>query len=128
MNGTALEVERVWRHGDKLIFKFAGVDSISDAEKLEDADVCIPLEERAVLPEGEYYQSDLVGCEVTDRLTGRSFGIVEDWKEYGGPPLLEVKAADGKVIMIPFAKSIFQHIDLAAKRVLVELPEGLDEL
>ncbi len=121
-------MERVWRHGDKVVFKFAGVDSISDAEKLEDADVCIPLEERAVLPEGEYYQSDLVGCEVTDRVTGKSLGIVEDWKEYGGPPLLEVKGADDRVILIPFAKSIFQEIDLVGKRVLVDLPEGLDEL
>ena len=121
-------MERVWRHGDKLVFKFSGVDSISEAEKLEDADVCIPLEERAPLPDGEYYHWDLVGCDVIDRVTGKRLGMIEDWKEYGGPPLLEVKAKDGRVILIPFAKSIFQQIDLAAKRVLVDLPEGLDEL
>ena len=31
-------------HGDHLIFKFQGVDTISDAEKLAGAEVAIPFE------------------------------------------------------------------------------------
>jgi len=42
-----MEVERAWMHRDHLIFKFKGVDTISDAERLAGADVAIPIEERA---------------------------------------------------------------------------------
>jgi 16S rRNA processing protein RimM len=122
-----LEVERIWRHKDALIFKFVGVDSISAAEPFEGADVCIPKEERVPLPEGEYYQSDLVGCQVLDAGTGRLIGVVADWQEYGGPPLLEVQGENGKEILIPFAKSICVKIEPESKRILVDLPEGLEE-
>jgi 16S rRNA processing protein RimM len=124
---SALEIERIWRHGGALIFKFVGVDSISAAEPLEGADVCIPKEERAVLPEGEFYHSDLIGCQVVDANTGRLIGVVSDWLEYGGPPLLEVKGENGKEILIPFAKSICVKIEPESKRILVDLPEGLEE-
>jgi 16S rRNA processing protein RimM len=127
VNESALEIERIWRHGAALIFKFVGVDSISDAERFEGADVCIPKEERAALPEGEFYQSDLIGCEVVDAKTGRLIGVVAGWQEYGGPPLLEVQGENGKEILIPFAKSICTTIDPGANRILVDLPEGLEE-
>lgn len=128
MNGAPLEVEEVWTHREHAIFKFGGIDSISAAEALVGADVCIRGEERARLPDGEYYQSDLIGCQVVERRNSEMVGVVEAWQEYGGPPLLEVKGKDGKQILIPFAKSICVGIDVAARRIEVDMPEGLDEL
>lgn len=122
-----MEVECTWMHGDQLIFKFAGVDTISDAERLAGADVAIPIEERAELPEGEYFQSDLIGCEVLDA-NGRSLGIVTDFEETAGTPLLEVKTPGGRELLIPFARSICVKIDTAARRIEVQLPEGLENL
>ncbi len=113
-------------HGEHLIFKFKGVDTISDAERLAGAEVSIPFEERAEVPEGEYYQSDLVGCEVVDN-TGRVLGQVASWQETGGPPLLVVKAGE-KELLIPFAKAICTKIDLERKRIEVDPPEGLLDL
>ena len=127
INGAAMDVERVWFHGDRVVFKFKGVDSISDAERLEGAEVCIPKEQRLALPEGEYFESDLIGCEVVDP-AGRILGAVEDLQECGGPPLLAVRTPEGRELLIPFAKSICVEIDVAAKRIRVELPEGLDNL
>ena len=121
-----MEVENLWIHGDRLIFKFKGIDTISDAERLAGADVAIPMDQRAGAAEGEYYQSDLVGCEITDR-SGRVLGSVQAWQETGGTPLLVVNAA-GKELLIPFAKAICTKIDLERKRIEVELPEGLDDL
>jgi len=123
VNQTPMEVERTWMHGDQLIFKFAGVDTISDAERLAGADVSIPIEERAELPEGEYFQSDLVGCEVVDA-SGRRLGVVTDFEETGGTPLLRV----GENLLIPFAKSICTGIDPEHKRIVVNPPEGLLDL
>ena len=122
-----MEVENTWTHGDHLIFKFKGVDTISQAEKLRGADVLIPIGERAEIPEGEYYQSDLVGCEVINA-DGRLLGVIEGWQETSGTSLVEVKRPDGKELLVPFAKSIFTRIDLDQKRVEVNLPEGLEDL
>ena len=44
-----MEVEHTWMHGDRVIFKFKGVDTITDAERLAGADVAIPLEELSLI-------------------------------------------------------------------------------
>jgi len=127
VNQAPMEVERTWMHGDHIIFKFKGVDSISEAERLAGAEVSIPIEQRAPVPEGEYYQSDLLGCDVFDS-TGRRLGTVEAWQETAGTPLLEVRTPDGKEMLIPFAKSICTKIDVQQRRIEVTLPEGLEDL
>jgi 16S rRNA processing protein RimM len=118
------EVEEVWEHGGVLVFKFRGIDSISDAEKLRGAEVQVPVSERVELEPGEYFHSDLIGCEVRDRLSGRVIGHVTDFEEYGGPPLLEV---DGGKLLIPFVKAICVDIRPQEKLVQVDLPEGLED-
>lgn len=124
-DGSEYTVERVWDHDGTLIFKFAGVDSINDAEKLKGAEVRVPFEERVPLDEGEYFQSDLVGCEVRDLASNRLIGRVTGWEEYGGPALLEVD--DGR-LLVPFVKAICPEVDLAARVIRVQLPEGLEDL
>jgi 16S rRNA processing protein RimM len=123
VNEVPMEVENTWMHGDHLILKFKGVDTISDAEKLAGAEVAIPFEQRAALAEDEVYQSDLIGCEVFD-VSGRSLGIVQDFQETGGAPLLQV----GENLLIPFAKSICTRVDLDRKQITVNLPDGLLDL
>ncbi len=125
--GRKVVVESAWWHQDRLILKFAGVDSISGAEALRGAAVCIPASELAELPPGQYYQDDLVGCEVVERSTGQSLGRVLEWREFGGPPLLVV-GSPGAEILIPFAASICVAIEPGRRRIEVDLPEGLKDL
>jgi 16S rRNA processing protein RimM len=122
-SGKVAEVEEAWFHEGILIFKFAGIDTISDAEALRGVEVRIPLADRTALAEGEYFQSDLIGCEVLERGTGRSLGRVTDFKEAGSGLLVLESGA-----LIPFARSICGEIDPAEKRIVVDLPEGLKEL
>jgi 16S rRNA processing protein RimM len=121
------ELESVWEHRGQLVFKFRGIDSITEAERLERSEVRVPLEQRAPLEAGEYYESDLVGCEVLERSTGERIGTVEAFLQGGGPALLEVGTA-GEALLIPFARAICVEIDVAARRILVDLPDGLKEL
>jgi 16S rRNA processing protein RimM len=122
--GERYEVESVWFHGDRLIFKFRGIDTISDAEPLAGAEVRIPRTARIELEPGEFFESDLVGCAVVDAGTGGVLGRITGFRDSGWPGLLEI---DGDWL-IPFARSICREIDPAGRRVLVELPEGLREL
>ena len=37
-----VEIESVWEHGDRLVFKFRGIDNISDAEVWHGAELRVP--------------------------------------------------------------------------------------
>ena len=125
ISGDPYQLERVWEHQGTPVFKFQGIDSIAAAERLRGAEVRIPASERIELEPGEYFQSDLLGCEMRDAGTGRLIGIVTGWEEYGGPPLL---AIDHGRVLVPFVRAICKEIDPAARVIRVELPEGLEEL
>ena len=118
------EVESVRDASGSLLFKFRGIDSMSDAEPWRGAEVRIPREERLQLEPGEFFLSDLEGCEVVERGTGESLGIVTGWNDGGASGLLEV----GKDLLIPITRSICVGIDIVARRIEVELPEGLKDL
>lgn len=122
--GERYQIESAWFHAGTLVLKFRGVDSISDAEKLTGAEVRVPENQRIALEPGEFFESDLVGCDVVERATGASLGRVTKWDDAGGSGLLIVEGG----LMIPFARSICVDIDPATRRITVELPEGLKDI
>jgi len=122
-----LTVESAWPHKGSWVLKFAGVDSIDAAKRLRGADVWVPKDERGSLPEGEYFQSDLVGCRVLDSKDGRALGVVDGFEQYGGPLLLAVKSEAGEVL-IPFVPAICVVVDLENRSISVDLPDGLLDL
>lgn len=126
--GTPVEVENAWLHQGRLVLKFRGVDSISEAEQLRGVEVCVPFSERAPLTEEEVYLTDLVGCVLFDRI-GNRLGTVEGWQETPGAPLLlDVRAPEGDIFLVPFTKAICHRVDTAGRRIEAVLPEGLREL
>jgi len=122
----AVEIDEVWPHGGNWILKFAGVDSIAAAERFRGADLWIPESERGALPEGDFFESDLIGCQVVDKATGRSLGEVEGFEHYGGAPLIAL-TVDRRPVLVPFVNSLCQ-VDLAARTIVVDVPEGLLDL
>ncbi len=121
-----VELEEVWEHKGDWVLKFKGVDSINAADEFRNADLWVPASERAALPDGEFFQSDLIGCKVVDRATEKEVGVVEGWQQYGGPPLIEL-TVDGREALIPFISSECQ-VDLGAKVIRMDLPEGILDL
>ncbi len=120
-----LQLEEHWFHKGMVVFKFAGVDSITDAETLIGCEIQIPSSERAELATGEIYVSDLVGCTVTN--AGREIGKVRDVQFSGGEaPLLVVLGE--KEYLVPFAAAYLESVDVEHKRLNMKLPEGMLEL
>ena len=124
-----VRVRKCWlatSHGGQAIFHFEGCNSIPEAQALVGSEVQVAFKERAKLPKGKHYVSDLVGCEVFE--AGERLGSVRDVQFTGGSaPLLVVDAGSGE-LLIPLAEDICIHIDLAARRIEVVLPEGLRDL
>jgi len=127
VQGQPFRVEHVWEHRGRWIFKFAGIDSISQAEPWRGAEVRIPRQQRHPLAEGEYYLADLVGLQVLDDRTGERLGVVEGWQESAGSVVLEVAGETGG-FLLPFARSMLERIDVAGGSIRISPPEGLVEL
>lgn len=122
-----LKIEHLWPHKGLLILKFAGVDSISEAETLIGSELQIPLSQRSKLQAGWNYVSDLVGCWLFDG--GRKVGRVEDVQFGAGEaPLLIVREAAAREVEIPFAEAYLEGVDVERKEVRMKLPEGLLEV
>jgi len=126
------KVQSVWMFRGDPVFKFVGIDSMTAAEPLTGFEVCIPVSERASLAEGEFYFSDIVECDAYEGETyesGTKIGKFADWHENGaGQTWFEIVDESGKSFLVPFHRAIFVEIDVAAKRVRLELPEGLRDL
>jgi 16S rRNA processing protein RimM len=121
-----VELEKAWQHKEDWVLKFAGVDTIAQANSFRGAELWVPLAERGALPGGEFFQWDLVGMSVFEAATAEELGVVTDVLQYGGPPLLKVKYRDSDVL-IPFVPAICEA-DLVARVIRVTLPEGLLQL
>jgi len=123
----ALEVEELWPHKGLVVFKFAGIDSISEAETLVGCELQVPRSQRSKLEPGWNYVSDLVGCKVFDG--DREIGRIEAVQFGAGEaPLLIVRDAGAKLVEIPFAEAYLEGIDLEQKQVRMKLPAGLLEV
>jgi 16S rRNA processing protein RimM len=126
-----LQLEEFWPHKGGMVFKFEGVDSIEQAETLLRAEIQIPAAERAELEPGAVYVSELLGCVVveTGKAEAVNIGRVVDVNfDAGTAPLLIVDNESGKQFMIPFVESFTKKLDLKAKRIEMQLPEGMLEL
>lgn len=121
-----VEVASAWRHKDDWVLKLAGVDSIDAAERFRGADLWVPFANRGTLAEGDFFEWDLIGCDVLNNATGERVGRVEGWQRHGAAPLMEVWDGRRKVL-IPFVSALCE-VDLAAHAIRAEIPEGLLDL
>jgi len=120
-----LELDEHWFHKGMVVLKFAGVDSMSDAETLVGTEIQIPRSERAALSNDEFYVSDLIGCSVSD--SGRAIGRIKDVQFGSGEaPLLVIEGE--KEYLVPFAAAYIEKIALEQKLLEMKLPEGMLEL
>jgi 16S rRNA processing protein RimM len=120
-----LQIADFWPHKDYMVLKFAGVDSINDAETLLKCEIQIPLAERTKLDEG-WYVSELVDCMVFDG--AREIGeVVEVEFGAGEAPLLIVRQGTTEH-MIPLSDPYIRLVDTAGKKIELLLPEGMLEI
>ena len=121
-----LELENFWFQKNRVILKFAGVDSIEQAEDLLNFDICVPEEEAVELETDEYFDWQLEGCRVVDA-NGAEVGTVTGVMRTGANENLEV--SDGaKQHLIPFVKAICTDVDIENRLIRADLPEGLLDL
>ena len=117
-----LKIDEHWVQQGRLVLKFAGVDSIDEAELLRHASICVAEADAVELEEGEFFDWQLEGCDV-ETTDGSTIGKVTELMRTGGTELLVVNG--DKEYLIPFATSICVEVDVASKRITIDPPAGL---
>ncbi|HJZ71706.1 MAG TPA: ribosome maturation factor RimM [Vicinamibacterales bacterium] len=122
----ALTVTTVRFHRDRPVIGLRGVESMTEAEALAGLELRVPVNALAALPDGVFYRHDLIGCRV-ETTGGRDVGIVSGVEGSMAGSRLVIEGAGGEVL-IPLAAEICREIDAAAKRIVIDPPEGLIDL
>jgi len=112
--------------GGRPVVAFDGLSRIEDVERLNGLELRIPEDALQPLEPGRYYEHQLVGCRVETR-AGAAVGPVVRVEGGAGGSRLVVEGRRGEVL-IPLAVDICVDIDVAAKRIRIDPPDGLLEL
>ena len=122
-----LKLEGQWLHGGRVVLKFAGFDSPEASAALAGCELAVPESEAVELEEGEFYDWQLQGCRV-ETVEGVSLGTVREVLHTGGEaPVLIIRDERERENLVPLADSICVEIDVDAKLIRVDAPEGLLE-
>lgn len=123
----SLEVEDHWFHKGRVILKFAGTDTMTAAEQLVGGRLVISEADALELEEEEFYEYKLIGTSVVTA-DGRVVGRVARLLGTGSADLLVVETDDQRELLIPFVDEICTEVDVDARRITINPPEGLLEL
>lgn len=102
---------------------FAEVADIDAAKKLRGQKLVVSEKDQQELPAGSYYYHDILGCQVFEN--GQLIGKVTDIEAPGANDIWQVTEKSGKTFWLPYIPSVVKSVDLANKRIAVELMEGL---
>ncbi len=119
-----LEIATVAPHKDGLVVAFVGIDDRTTAEALRGTTLTIEPAERRELEAGEYWPDDLVGCHV-EAPDGSMLGTVVEVVVGEAQDRLVVRTPDGRPVQVPFVDALVPDVDVPARRIVVDAPEGL---
>ena len=121
-DGRQLTIRSSRWHNQILLLAFDGVADRNQIEELRDQLISSDVDLGLLAP-GEYHFQQLIGCEVFQQ-TGELVGTVDEIFKLPGQDLLSVRRTAGQVL-IPMVKQIIIEIDVLAKKIVVNPPEGL---
>jgi 16S rRNA processing protein RimM len=122
-----LEIESLRPGKDFLVARLKGVTDRTAAEKLCNTELYVTRERLPEPEPDEFYHADLIGLRADD-MAGRPVGTVVAVHNFGAGDILEIApAAGGETLMHPFSMAAVPGVEIAAGRIVVMLPEELEE-
>jgi 16S rRNA processing protein RimM len=104
--------------------RIVGVETKDQADALKGISLYADRTRLPRLPDDEFYHADLIGLEVRDP-GGALLGTVRAVHNHGAGDLLEISGA-GTDLLLPFTLAVIPTVDLTARRIVADPPEGLD--
>lgn len=108
-----------------VIVRFEGIEDREQAQELRGALLEVDRSRVPEAPEGSFYFFEIVGCLVEDEGAGE-LGRVAEIMDDGGGLILRVES-ESRSLLVPFVEAYLTRLDVAARHIKVDLPEGLIE-
>jgi 16S rRNA processing protein RimM len=106
--------------------RIAGVTTREQAEALRGTSLFVARDRLPSLPDDEFYHADLIGLSAFDP-GGELVGKVTAVHNHGAGDIIEISPIRHKsALLLPFTKAIVPNVDLAAGRLIVDLPEEIE--
>ena len=125
-DGRKLTIKHARFHKRMVLVTTEEIKSMNEAELLRDQEVLIKAEDLPKLEEGQFYVADLIGLPVYDE-EGKQIGTFKDSLSTGSNDVYVIAVSGEKDILLPALKIYVKEINLAEKRIVVTLPEWVDE-
>jgi 16S rRNA processing protein RimM len=106
--------------------RLSGVQTKEQADALRGTSLFVARDKLPATGDDEFYHADLIGLDVHDT-GGAPVGKLHAIHNHGAGDLLEILGPGMKTaLLLPFTRAVVPTIDLAARRVIIDLPEGLE--
>jgi 16S rRNA processing protein RimM len=104
-----------------------GISTKEQADALRGTSLFVARDRLPNLPDDEFYHADLIGLSAFDP-GGELIGKITAVYNHGAGDILEISSARHKsALLLPFTAAIVPNVDLAAGRVVVNLPDDSEE-
>lgn len=123
-DGRRLTVSAARQHRDRLLVRFEEIADRSAAEAIARHDLVVPTSMSPDLPEGSWWDHDLVGSEVVTQ-TGRRLGALRDVIHTRANDVWSAVDEDGSETLIPVLGEVLVSVDTAGRRIVVRDVPGL---
>jgi len=119
------EVTHAREAKDHLVATLKGVATREEAERLNGLELYIPRDRLPAADDGEYYHADLIGLAAVTTAE-QPLGKVIAIHNFGAGDIIEIAPPHGATLLLPFTNAVVPTVDLAAGRVMIELPQEID--
>jgi 16S rRNA processing protein RimM len=119
------EVAHAREARDHLVATLKGVTTRNEAERLNGIELYVAREKLPAVEDDEYYHADLIGLAAVtteDEPLGRVVAI----HNFGAGDIIEIAPPHGATMLLPFSNAVVPTVDLAGRRVVIQLPEEMD--
>ena len=120
-NEIKIESSRV--HGNIVLIKAKGVDSINDANILRGKILYVKRSD-IVLDEDRYFVCDLIGCCVFDADSNNVLGVLTDVSRTGANDVWHIECG-GKTYLLPAVDDVIINVDIANKKIVLRPIRGI---
>ena len=104
-----------------LVATLKGIATREEAERLNGIELYVAREKLPETDDNEYYHADLIGLSAVSPAQ-EPIGRVVAIHNFGAGDIIEIAPPSGPTLLLPFTNAVVPTVDLAARRVVIELP------
>ena len=108
-----------------LVATLKGIATREDAERLNGIELYVAREKLPATDDDEYYHADLIGLTAVNA-ANEPLGRVIAIHSFGAGDIIEIAPPHGATMLLPFTNAVVPSVDLAAGRVVIEMPDEIE--